>query len=470
MGYSGGHSGFGSKGAKAPSAEVYRDEGYKPKEIIPPKSPIDKAKEVAGFKNGRYANADDCADGMCATEKMKVFKPRLFVDIRKSPEAFLKRSVEIESNPFDHFAGQISEHYGIAKDKILANSELQQAFLDFRDLELHHMKRANEKVKYFSLRKKIILIVAGYLPEKKESATEFCNSYMHIEKERRISKRIAELEVDPNATPEQKLWIKKYWSRKEEINSSSEKKGWSSELYFKEIDKLNEETAKASGDKELQEDFVQYKENIVETFKLNEAKIVIVPLVTSDKPVDDKVEIKQALSTVSSDSFQLDLHDDGASVIVGPEKFPMEIRVFKNEETNKYVYYIVDKYTEDGYTRVESDNLSEALDGRYLDSYVSEKIDLVSDDSDTVDKIPDRMMISFGEKLLGNGKARGYKIEGENREVMNAMIKVLELPSVKYPNYFKKIEALNIFFEKGDNISGLRRRLLAGERPSLDDL
>lgn len=470
MVHSGGQSGAGAKGAEVPSAEVYNNEVNKSKEVIPPKPQIDKAKEVAGFKNGRYAVADDCADGMCATEKMKVLKPRLFVDIRKSPAVFLKRSVEIESNPFDHFAGQISEHYGIPKDKILANSELQQAFLEFRDLELHHEKRANEKAKYFSLKKKIILIVSGYLPEKKETVTEFCNSYMHIEKDRKFAKRIAEIEADENATPEQKLLVKKYWVRKEEFNSSFEKKGWSQERYFKEIDELNEETAKESGDKELQEEAKKYKENIVASYKENETKIVIVPLVTSDKPVDDKVEIKQALSDVSSDSFHLDIHDDGASVIVGPEKFPMEIRVFKNEETNKYVYYIADKYTEDGYARVESDNLSEALDGRYLDSYVSEKIDLVSDDSDTVDKIPDTMMVSFGEKLLGNGKARAYKIEGENREVMNAMIKVLELPSVKYPNYYKKIEALNIFFEKGDNVAGLRRRLLAGEKVSLDDL
>lgn len=441
-------------------------------EPILPNLPDEKLVVYGKADKDLTAAGADIASGLLEYPKnTKALNLRLSVEIGENSLDRQRMFKKINDKPFDFFVDKLSIRYGIPKDKLLADPKFREVMLKLRDYSLDSKKRLKEEKKYFSVINQSELYIAGYVGEKKEGVKEIREGYVGAVQDIDYNEKVAKAESKLNLTPEEKLMFEKHWAAKKANYLKCQNGEKTEEEYEKENIKLNKKIADDSGNKELIKDYEEYVANVSYIPNESEAKIVVLPIVSSDKPVDDKNQVKEALSDVSSDSFQMDVHDDGgASVVVGPEKFPMEIHVFKNDQTNKYVYYISDKYADSGIVRVDSGDLSGALDGRYLDSYVSNKLNLVSDDNDSPNKIPDDMIVLFAGRLLGNGKVRDYKIDGENREVLNAMIKVLELPSAKYPNFYKKIEALNIFFQKEDNISGLRRRLLAGEQVLLDDL
>lgn len=449
-------------------------------EVVPdrskniPNKPIE-AKDTADFKAKLKSEGGDIADDMIKVtpEKPKPADLVLSVRVAEKPEGFIAESLRIDKNPYGDFAHRFSVRYHIPVDKILNNEALKRRVIRYRDLELNSKNGEKERRELVSSRREVIKMVSGFVPEKKEGVQSFCDSYIRGENERVLLTRVAKRKLDPNLKPETRELIEKMWSSRIENDFKYEKGEITKEAHDKINAELNKKLIEESGDKDLESYFKEYTEK-QESFKhivdkVDEAITVISPL-PSDKPVEDKGQVQQALTGVTSDSFHMEMHDNGASVLAGPEKFPMEISVFRNDQTHKYVYYIADKYADDGYERVESENVEEALDGRYLDSYISDRLNMLANSNDSPDKIPDKMIVKFGKKLLGDGKSRNYKIESENREVLNAMIKVLELPSVKYPDYYKKVEALNIFFQKEDNVNSLRKRLIAGEKPSLDDL
>lgn len=418
-------------------------------------------------KGSRAALGDDIVVKSLAAESPRM---GVVVDFGKDSADFLSRSSEINSKPLDHFAGELSDRFGVSKEKIMADPELQRAYLEWRDFQLNRGKRLREKARFDEVSHSFNLKIVGYVPEKDEDIKEFVGDYVRSERRRNYASKVINKLDSEGSSPEQRKSAHYWMAAHKILNDKYLRKEITKNQYLAESDKLDENLAKSSGDKELQTEWADYKTDFHDA-KDDGAKVAITPETTSEKPVEVISEVKSVLGAVDSQSCRLDFHGDGsASAFVGPEKYPMEISVFKDENNGKYFCYVSDKYSDNGLVRVESTSLAETLDGRYLDSYVSSKIALVADGSDSPNKIPDGMITKLCTGLLGNPKSRGYKLEGENKDVLDAMIQVLEQPSSKFLSYYKKIEALNVFFEKKDNRDDVRRRLLAGEKFTLDDL
>ncbi|MCX6734984.1 MAG: hypothetical protein NTZ25_03680 [Candidatus Peregrinibacteria bacterium] len=449
---------------KNASPEVIPTDAAPAKEAQPNR--LDVAKKLG---EGLGARADLMADELTKViDKRRVKELSSMLDVGKNPVDFLRISANFNARPQEHFLNQINALTGVSREAIIINPAFRDDVGKLKDYAQNRMLRKKDPKEYSALCERVDLALVGYVKDKDE-AKVLREGFVSVAKEMRYTTKVANLAASATATPEQKAVVEKYWKEKQENIEKFQKGEITKDEFNKKNDELNDQVAKDSGDKDLQKECEEHKANVADAPIAVEVKVTISPQ-PNDKPVENKSDIQQALSTVKSDNFHFDMHDGGASVLVGPEKFPMEVSVYKNDQTQEFVYYIADKHSENGYYRVDFGSLSGALDGRYLDSYLTEKIGQVADDNDNLNKIPDAMLVKFGKKLLGSGKSRGYKIEGENREVINAMVKVLEQPSEKYSTYYKKIEALSTYFEKEDNIAGLRRRLLEGDKISIDEV
>lgn len=449
---------------KNASPEVIPNDPTPAKEAQP--SRLDVAKKLG---EGLGARADLMADELTKViDKKRVKEMSSMLDVGKNPVDFLRISANFNANPHEHFINQINALTGVSRETVIINPTFRDDVGKLKDYAQNRMLRKKDPKEYSALCDRVDLALVGYVKDKDE-AKVLREGFVSVAKEMRYTTKVANLAASTTATPEQKAIVEKYWKEKQENIEKFQKGEITKDEFNKKNDELNDQVAKDSGDKELQKECEEYKANVVDAPIALEVKVAISPQ-PNDKPVENKSDIQQALSTVKSDNFHFDMHDGGAFVLAGPEKLPMKVEVYKNDQTKQFVYYIADKHAENGYYRVDYGSLSGALDGRYLDGLLTEKIGQVADDNDNLNKIPDAMLVKFGKKLLGSGKSRGYKVEGENREVLNAMVKVLEQPSEKYSTYYKKIEALNTYFEKEDNIAGLRRRLIEGDKISLDEV
>ncbi len=393
-----------------------------------------------------------------------VKRPPLAVvlDLGTDSRDFLRLSAEMDTRSFERFVDDLGGNFDVSKESLRGDSELRGAFLELRDLELDAKKRFREKKKYSDLKQKIHLKLVGFIGEANEKSGRFYNSYIKLERNRRIAVKISSLNMD----------VEEWRSDLKKLNEEYSQKKLTEEQYLSRLDVVNEKAVKESGDKELQKLWEDYKNDEAQLAKGEISKPQNTPSDPNENLVTDEDEASEAFVEIGdSSNIHFDLHGDGsASVVVGREKFPMEISVYKNSKTKKYVYYVFDKYADSGVVRAEGGDLLKVLDRRYLDAYISTKIGAIPEESDSPSQIPDKDLIFLCERLLGLGKDRNYRIDGENREVLDVFVSILTAKDDKYLTYYEKIRILNRFFEEENNVAAVRRDILIGKVGSVSDL
>lgn len=406
-------------------------------------------------------------------EEDLVKKPPLTVilDLATDSKDFLRLSAEMDVKSFERFIDGLSDNFDVSKESLKVDSELRGAFLELRDLELDARKRFREKKKYSDLKQKIHLKLVGFVGEKNEKSEKFYNSYIKLERNRRIAGKISSLGIDTKDP--KKIEIVEGWrSASSKLNEEYAQGQMTEEQYLSRLNTINEKAVKESDNKELQTLWKDYKDDEAQLVKGGIDEPQITPFDPNDNLITDKDQASEAFIEIGdSSNIHFDLHDNGtASVVVGREKFPMEISVYRNSKTKQYVYYVFDKYADNGVVRADGGDLLKVLDRRYLDAYISTKIGAIPEESDSPSQIPDKDLIFLCERLLGPGKDRNYRIDGDNREVLDVFVSILTAKDDKYFTYYEKIRALNRFFEEENNVAAARRNILLGKIASVRDL
>lgn len=393
------------------------------------------------------------------------------IDLGDNSKDFLEKAAGINSKSFDRFVTGFHSNFGVSKDKLQDDPEFRAAFLEFRDLELDVRRRKKEKLKHSDLKQKVVLRLAGLVNEKNDNASKYCESYIKLEKDREIAKRISSLAVD--TTDPKRLELVEFWRGDLQKLDEEYKHGKvTEEQYLARRDDINGKAVEASGDKELQETWQGYENDQFQSVDSSNDESESISKDPNEKPVDNANEVKKALADLSlDDNIELRFSKDGgASATIGKERFFVAISVFKNSETNQYVCYLVDKYSNGSYAKVETKDLVAGLDKRYIDCFISQGIGKSYKDPDAIPNVPDSDMVEVGEKLIGEGRLRNYRVEGENRRILEALVPILVARDSKYPGVYKKIEILKWYLSKKENVDKLRRLLLSGEKPTLPDI
>lgn len=441
-----------------------------------PKGNIDNVEateslEVEELGRGRFIRERTLFGVEIEGEMIKRPPLNVVIDIGKNPKDFLERSVEVEAKSLDRFADGLSYSFGVPKAKLFSDTRFKSDFLRLRDYELNAKRRPKEKRKFRELKQRFILTVAGHIGENNELSSKYCESYLRIEKDREIGKRLSVLGV--NSTDPRIHKVVADWREEMGKNDEEYKQGkLTDEHYLAKRDAINAKAVKDSDDKDLQETWQGYKKDEAESMapsKWNNESSATNP---NEKPVETVAETEKVFADLPySEDLKLDIHENGsASATLGKEKFLVDIMVYKNYETNSYVCYLTDKYLSDGNIKIESKDLGKALDRRYIDCFMSDKIGKLYKDPDAVPNVPDTDMVTLGERLIGEGKLRDFRFSNEDRKILDSLVQILIEKDNKYSGVYSKVKVLNWFLQKKDNVDRLRKDLRDGKKPGLKDI
>lgn len=338
--------------------------------------------------------------------------------------------------------------------------ELHQLFFEISSYNLNDQKKIEEKVMYDARLNRFKEIVDGLSEDEKQAFKETYNTLNKLEKRRSMRVKIGNV-VSKKNDPKYKKVLDSWSDRTKVLEDKFSKGEISADEYFFELDKINKEMVKDVGDDELNKLWEDYQKAEVQSYDdLIEAKPVIIK---NDQPVVGKNEVTEAFQNVGQNGMDINFTGGGYATVTIDREFPVEISVYRNSDSQEIVYYVADSYAENGIVRVEANQLMPELDRRHMDAFLSKKIGKkLFEDYESVGKIPDKDLILMAEKLLGPGDKRFYKIVGDDRRIMEALVTMLVAPDGKFPNLYKKIRALNKFFEVKENVEHTRRQFLKG--------
>lgn len=355
-----------------------------------------------------------------------------------STDLSLGLKAEVPGESFERFA------FSVNAKELLNNESLKKEFLalEKEDLNLERGRDYQIRIKKFS--------------EKIENAgiKEFKNlygSHIFLERRRIVSRRIIN-SIDSDSG---KVFVKEL----EFLNVRRQKKEISDEEYFARVDNVYDQAIDRSNDGELKSKWVKYKnEEVNSSFNFDAVAAVSPSGNVDEKPIEVKTEVDLAVSKARDLGMQVDTYHNNVAKVHFPD-FSVDVSLFENEKTHELVYYLNDDFAAAPKV-VKSEDFLDALDQRHLDMFVSDKIGLNLRGADSVLEIADDQIVKLGEKLIGKGVDRNYHIEGRDREVLEAVAKVLIRPDVKYLTLAKKIEALNDFLDTDDRLFAVKRRLV----------
>lgn len=393
------------------------------------------------------------------------------IDIGKGSKDFLEKVAELNSSSYVRFADGFHRNFSVPKERLHDDPKFRVIFSQYRDLELNVSRRNKERKEFKELKQKVILRLAGYVGDKNDLASKYCESYMKIEKDREIARRISSLEINSNDPKKVKV-VKEWRENMRKLDEEHKQGKLTDEQYLAKRDDINAKAVKDSDDKDLQETWQGYKKDESESMapsKWNNEPSATNP---NEKPVETVAEIEKVFADLPySEDLKLDIHENGsASATLGREKFLVGIMVYKNKDTNSYVCYLSDKYLSDDDIKVEPKDLGKALDRRYIDCFMSDKIGKFYKDPDAVPNVPDADMVSLGERLIGEGKLRDFRFSNEDREILDSLVLILIEKDQKYSGVYSKVKVLNWFLQKKDNVDRLRKDLRDGKKPGLNDI
>ncbi|MEK7673369.1 MAG: hypothetical protein AAB373_05815 [Patescibacteria group bacterium] len=241
----------------------------------------------------------------------------------------------------------------------------------------------------------------------------------------------------------------------------------SREEYLEELDAVHKQVvANVPEDKELKQVIAAYQavetsyDSTIYNFDSKEAQMAQAAA-NNDVPIVEEKAVAQAFNELKAGGIKFDAGNDNTAKVICGNEFEVKVSVYRNATTNNPVYYIADKYSEDGFVRVEEDKLLETVDDRYVDSYLTTKsADFFPKAKETLNAVPDEKLINLAKKIIGNGEKRHGEIEGDNRVILDNFVRILNAVDADLPNFEKKIQALEIFMSNEENVDALRKRLV----------
>ncbi len=184
-------------------------------------------------------------------------------------------------------------------------------------------------------------------------------------------------------------------------------------------------------------------------------------------PVSSKEEtvdaVAQANNAFADTNFSADYVGGGVAKVRISE-FEADLRIFKDNDTDEFVYFLNDRYTHGQMMGPFKDtDLAEALDSRRIDAYLTSRIGKMATNSSDVEGIkdlPDVTVEKIGKKLIGGGEGRKFDIMSDERGVLDKFVLWLLKKDEKLGTVESKIEKLNTYLNSKARVDGFKVALM----------
>ncbi|MDA1060585.1 MAG: hypothetical protein O3B47_02215 [bacterium] len=390
-------------------------------------------------------------DGVSSKMDKLRFRPEMFRSLSDEVGKPLIRSENNRNTVHDKL---LNYHSGISN---ISNNEegtkVKEAFAADLTLLDKFEKRPSLKLKnkkdYEIVKSRVLGSLEKHEGSKDSSRRTYAN-YVDVLRDENISAQIVAAGGDIAS------WRAKRMNLEKEYVSC----GISYKEYIIERDQINAEAIEASSDEDLKELWKEYEED-------SESKDYLVGQYNDSKETDngeivveDEKTANDALdgTKINSSDFEIEITADGKATVKTENDFTVDILVCQ-DQGGDFVYYLSDRYSGEP-VRVMSEDLIDSIDDRQLDAYLSSEITPHIGDEESISDIPDETIVNVAKGLIGDGLGRGYKIDGDNRLVLDNLVKLLLVKDVEYASLEKKIGFLGNFLTTDQNKDSLRRFLL----------
>ncbi len=350
------------------------------------------------------------------------------------------------------FTDRIVSQYGIAspevKRKLMTNTVLASSVARLSNVHSYQLPKAKRQQLIGQVKRSLFPHIKQskrFVTSGERDLDNYMVDYFWIKKQENIRNRIF-------ATGDKKaisMWLKET-SQLEVDHRQGKIKDFKE--FLERYEQINGRVIEATGDKELQEQWVTYK-NSEERRSINSwfgtSTPENQPMRSGDKPLVSQKDKQEAVTAARNEvnsvpNFEIDTDDQGNALVIIDNEFRIQLALFKEEGSDDFVYYILDENLSGERLRVKAVKLLPALYGRHIDGLFqkfagSPKFAL------ELSQIPDRDLIKLGKRLLGSGKGKDYEITSEDKTVIERLVKILRNLDPKYASLQSKIDALNHF-------------------------
>jgi len=194
----------------------------------------------------------------------------------------------------------------------------------------------------------------------------------------------------------------------------------------------------------------------------------------NEKPVQDEQEFDQVISnSLQSTGKRIEYLGNGkAEVNIQGIKVDLYLRKVldaSGTDTGRYVAYLKDENTFGKPKPIKIDDLEMALDRRYLDNIISDKISENIVGQNYIKDIPDKMLVELCERLVGEGSDRGFVLSGEQIALIEKLSIIVANNTDTKNSLYEKIDDLLVAVNTEEDETVLRTAV-EEEVESVDDI
>jgi len=280
----------------------------------------------------------------------------------------------------------------------------------------------------------------------------------HLDKFREVSRKLMEIPGLGDQLFEEMKILDVRLARGDMNQAEYDKQSWN----------LLDKYVKESGNKDLQKTWERDDEKFIadayQDYKVEQRnKANEIPVKDDDTTVKAVDEINKSLGGAGM-SFKVTFTADPGEAVIYTDNsnFVFDASIYKDSNSGEFVYYLSDKYGHgDSKGPFTGKTLADAVDGRQIDAFISDKIEDKSRKNDAdlrkeVKDLPDDFLTKLGQKLVGEGKDRSYSIEGKSRVVLSNLSYCLiasnqEGDKSGQMTMYDKVKELNKFLAIEDN-------------------
>ncbi len=390
-------------------------------------------------------------------------------------------SMDVNGDKFDfdaafgRFVSSVAADFKVDPSGLLKDQEFKASFVKLLQFEIDLKSRRLSKEDYVNLRRFVVSRLTSLKREKSEfEPHQLYRTFTKLERDRNLGMRINKVyatQLSPEKTAKLAFWKAQ--------NYTLEKRFAVGEItldkYLEERDKLTEDVVEQSGDEELKEDFEAYEQDqkndeFADFLEIPKA-VSEIKTEAQDKPILDQSIVKESFNEVSSAGMDINFSGGNSATVVIDNQLPIDVGVFRDENSNEIVYYLKDNYVDSGVVRVKAGELLAALDNRHIDSYLSMRVNESSiQHVESISDVSDESIATVGGKLLGKGSDRSFSFSLDDKRVLDKIAILIVSPDVKYPSFERKMDALKIYLNSKDRIFAARKLLLTGDVVSISSL
>jgi len=394
---------------------------------------------------------------------------------RKKEEISAELREKLGNNPtYESFVKSFIKKRGLSKkveSKMSTDDVLKPLFVELIDYDFSKDENAEQSKKEFrglsvQFQKKLF----GYTKENLNiNNDDLRNLVLDFRRGRRLMK-IDERLLSSNLIGDD------FYQNRIELDDRYSKGELREDEYIAEMESLYDVTVKDSGDDELKA-LWNSDEQDEESTKIYEAATAEAISSYLATPITSKGETMSAVKEVSSafagTNFSVEFANEGVATVKIAD-FSLDLSVYKDLETQEFVYFVGDSYTHGQRVGpITTEQLPAVIDGRRVDAYLTKRIGKITTntaDIEGIARLPDNTVELLGVRLLGAGESRGFDIAGQSRKILDRFVPTLIARDDDYPTMERKVRALNLYFAREENVVAARAKLLSGEKYNVTSL